>query len=157
MAIQITGIEEIDKKLRELTDKEARRIMRRAMKKAIQPTVTQAQSNAPVLTGQTRAAIQLMPMKRSRKAKSFGFRVCIGKKDYVGDQFYGAFQEYGFHLGKRSLSNRKFIEGKHFMQKAYDSTKEQVKTAALDEINKGLDRFIKRRDKKAAKAKEGSK
>jgi hypothetical protein len=42
----------------------------------------------------------------------------LGKGFFRGDEFYGAFQEFGWKAGKRGRFNRRSIPGKHFMQRA---------------------------------------
>lgn len=59
--------------------------------------------------GQLRKATKLRSIKRSRI--SAGVRVGFGDKDFVGDQFYGAFLEYGFHARGTKVPGRGMLKG----------------------------------------------
>jgi hypothetical protein len=60
--------------------------------------------------------------------------VSASSKWYSGDEFYAAFQEFGFKAGRTQ------VEGKHFLQNAAESKKDEaarVVTERLRELIEG--------------------
>lgn len=104
---KVTGISQIKKALllleRRLVRKVISQVLREANKKFIKPAVEQ---NAPEDTGKLKRAIKIKAQKRKRG--SIGVNTQIGDKDFQGETFYAAFQEY--------------LDGpnKGFMRKAFD-------------------------------------
>ena len=73
-------------------------ILRKATRKTTKPVQASARAWAPHDTGDLEASIRVRALKRSRKNKDIvGSRVVTSQYDslYKGDQFYGAFQEFG--------------------------------------------------------------
>lgn len=126
--LKITGVREIDKALRELEPKIAKKVLRQAMRKSMKVVQKAVKENVPVDEGQLRDAIKVRAGKRSRKG--FTIEVQIGEGDFVGDTYYGAFQEYGTSK----------MEGKGFMRKAFDETAEQARKEAIELIRKGIEK-----------------
>jgi uncharacterized small protein (DUF1192 family) len=92
-----------------------------------------ARARAPVSDdggGALRKSIKLRVMKRRSTSKYVGMKVATSDKWFVGDEYYAAFQEFGWHVGKRTKEmlrkdwdresdTRKFIPGKHYMEDVY--------------------------------------
>jgi HK97 gp10 family phage protein len=91
--VVLTGVKEIDRALRQLERKMAAKVVRQAINKALKPIEARVKELAPVESGQLRDSLKVraMPYKKGRIA----FEVRTAKGDFKGDQFYGAFQEYG--------------------------------------------------------------
>lgn len=127
-AFRITGIAEIDRALRELEPKIAKKVLRQACRKALKPVKDAAQANAPVKSGQVKKAIKVKAGKRRRD--QIRLDVTIGAGDFVGKQFYGSFLEFGTES----------IEAREFLRRAYESQQEQARRIAQAEILKGIER-----------------
>lgn len=114
---EVRGGAQLKRHLDQLADVEIKKILRKAMRAGAKVILPAARANAPVgAAGRLRKAIRVRAAKRSRKY--IGMTVTVGKELFKGDEFYGAFQEFGWKTGKRRSPNRKQIAGKHFLQKA---------------------------------------
>jgi len=133
----MVGDKELNRRLKALATNLGKKIVRKAARPAMKPIHAAAKANAPRRTGLLQKSIKIRAQARSRKW--FGVRVTIGKGDYKGKTFYGAFQEYGWKTGKKGSENRKEIEDKHFMKQAFDSHKEQARTIFYAGLRAGLD------------------
>lgn len=123
---EVTGIDEIDKALAEMEKKVAKKLLKDAMKASMKPMLAAARAAVPVESGSLKKNIKLRTAKRSRT--SFGFEIGVGEKDYSGEQFYGAFQEFG--------TSR--MEPKGFLRRAFDENKDAATQAAIQAIKSGL-------------------
>lgn len=140
--LQITGLDQINKKLKELDSKVGKKIVRKALRIALKPMQQKVKANVPVDTGQTKRAIKILAGKT--KKGRISIRVVLGKGYYKGDSFYGAFQEFGHFQGSRKLgASRKEIPGKHFMRDAFEAEKEHTKSEAERLILEGINEAIK--------------
>lgn len=129
----ITGVKALDRKLRQLEPKVARKVIRQALRKALRPVQARVKQLAPVgETGQLKRAVKIRAA-RSRRRGEIKLRVVIGKDDFTGTQFYSSFTEYG--------SSKQ--PAQHFMRRAFDSTKDEAKRTAISEIRAGIEREAK--------------
>lgn len=117
MKVKITGIKKIDKKLRQLEPKFAKKQMRKALretqKKQMLPDV---KNNAPTDEGDLKKALTVKSGKRSRYKMSMN----VTFKDDALEDFYPRFVEYGApEIGR---------EPNPFMRRAFDAKKETVKS-----------------------------
>lgn len=135
-AIQVKGGAALRRKLRELADKDVKAVMRKALRAGAKVVLPEARSNAPVLTGKLKRNIRVRSAKRSRRY--VGATVTTSEGFFKGDDFYTAFQEFGWRKGKRGPNawrinkkgkrvrrRSKFqqiafgrVPGKHFMERA---------------------------------------
>jgi HK97 gp10 family phage protein len=142
----ITGVKALDRKLKALEPKVAKKVIRQALRKAAKPVQARTRALAPVgETGQVKRAVKIRASTRTRK-KVIRLRVLIGKGDFVGQQFYGAFAEYGTKqsgTGRKGGRRRPGQKGQHFMKRAFDQTKDQARRIAIDEITAGIEREAK--------------
>lgn len=125
-----TGDKKLDRMLREFEPKLAKKIIRRTLRKAAKPVLETARQHAPVLTGALKRSLKVRAMKRSRRNKNkYGVRVITGDDFFKGEQFYGAFIEFG--------TSR--IEAKPYLRPAYDNNKTSVRDVFRREIKKEIE------------------
>jgi HK97 gp10 family phage protein len=151
----ITGDKELDRLFQMLPDGMQKRVLRPALRAAAKVIQAQAVANAPKDTGALKKSIKVRAGKRSRKG-IVRVNVTTSKDSttlYKGKQYYGAFIEFGHHVGKRTAEvkrtqkanpgtrvsgGRRFIEPKPFMRPAFDSKKKEATKVASDLIAKGI-------------------
>jgi HK97 gp10 family phage protein len=141
--LRIEGADDILKALKQLEPKFAKKAVRKAMRVGLKPILTTARANAPVKSGKIKKAIKIRAAKRKRNR--VGVRIKIGEENFVGKGFYGAFQEFGWKTGSRKSppDQRTQIEGKHFMENAFDSRGHEAMNLTRDELKKNLDETVK--------------
>jgi hypothetical protein len=70
-------------------------------------------------------------------------RIRLGRGTFfVGDQFYGGFQEFGWKPGKRGGPRGAEIPGKHFMEKAFKAGAPAAIQATLTELANGFEQVV---------------
>jgi len=131
--LTVQGDRQVISKLHDLENKVARRHLRTALRAGAAPIRDAAKADAPSRTGLLASEIKI---KAGRSGGGIvSVMVTIGKK-----AFYGAFVNSGHFLGHRlrgkfneknyhqaSLAaGRKFVPGKHFMDRAYESKKREA-------------------------------
>jgi hypothetical protein len=97
------------------------------------------QAFAPSLSGRTRSAVVIKTTKT--KKGQVVTRVQLDKGFYKGDAFYASFQEFGWHAGKRSNPDRKFIQGKHFFRQGMQAHTGDVPQRICADIADGIERL----------------
>lgn len=123
----ITGIEEIDRRLKTLSNRVRNKIVRAAMRKGMKLVQGRVQAKAPVDTGKLKRAVKVRALDaKYRRRGDLGIEVRIGEGDFKGDTFYAAFQEYG----TRKMS------GRHFMEAAYAEEGESARRITVNELLK---------------------
>ena len=121
--IKLEGAKELVAKLEKLEANIQKKILKNALRLAIEPIANAAQARAPIETGALRSAIRVRAMTRMRQG-TVGVKVDL-RGGVTGEQFYGSFQEFGFKVGRRALgSQRTQIPGKHFLEIAFNTNKE---------------------------------
>lgn len=148
----ITGVKEIDRALKALEPKVAKKVLRKALRESLKPVKARVEQLAPRgPTGQTAKKVKILAATRTRK-KVIKLRVVIGKGYFIGEQFYASFTELGTKRSGRGFT-RGFFQGKtrnvgqkaqHFMKRAYEQTKDQAKATAVAEIKAGIEREASR-------------
>lgn len=93
--VKITGAAELQKKLRGLPDKVAKKHIRAALRKGAKIIRDEARRLAPKDTGHLVDSIKVRAAKRMKRG-SFGIQVITGAGDFAGDEFYASFYEYGY-------------------------------------------------------------
>jgi HK97 gp10 family phage protein len=148
--IEIQGGRELERALRALPGKVAKKIVRKALRAGAKPIQQDAKARAPKKTGKGAKSIKVRATKRRRKG-TIGISVQTSAGDFAGDEFYMSFLEYGFNKvptyrgrdGKiystpRGTKPTTKIEGKKFMAKAFDAKKDdavrQISTVLRTEI-----------------------
>ena len=143
LTLSARGDKAILKKLKGLLPKVRRKVISKAAKTAMRPVLSAAKSNAPTKSGRLRKSLRLRALKRNRKGK-IGVTVSTSAKWFAGDEYYGAFQEFGWKAGKRTNAmrrknnvepdERKQIPGKHYVENAYKSHGEQALRSFMTEV-----------------------
>ena len=103
--VKLTGIDAIDKKLKELEPKLANKLSTKVMRKAAKPVLAAARAKVPVDEGTLKKSLTIRAMTRRHKHK-VGARVMtkppskwqksIGSR---GDAFHALFVEFGWKYG----------------------------------------------------------
>lgn len=138
-AVQIRGVEEIQRRLRELETRTAKKATRTALRAGAKIILDEARATAPVRTGLVRRAIKVKAGKSSKGMVSV--LVQLGSKMFAGKSFYGAFVNFGHFMGKRLAgrwrgaerkerytaasvaAGRVFVPGTHWMERSFESKK----------------------------------
>ncbi|OJW26900.1 MAG: hypothetical protein BGO49_21505 [Planctomycetales bacterium 71-10] len=131
--VVVTGVEEIDRRMKTLVPRLQKKVIRQSMRKAMKIVAAATRARVPVDTGLLKASIKVRATKFKRRGR-LGVEVRAGEGDFKGDTFYGGMVEYG----------TKRMPPRPFMAPAYDETKEQAKGVAMDEILAGIEREASR-------------
>jgi HK97 gp10 family phage protein len=93
--VVITGLDEIDARLKRLDAAVAKKVLRQASRVSFKPALAAARSNAPSASGFLRKQIKLVAVKRSRRGK-VGMKVQVGAnmRSEIG-KYYASFHEHG--------------------------------------------------------------
>lgn len=133
MGLKITGIKEIDKKLKQLEPKVAKKMMRKALRAAQKAMTKEVKNNAPTDEGDMKKAVTTKAGKRSRYKAS----VNTTFKDDGLQDFYPRFVEYGApEIGR---------EPNPFLRKSFDAKKEEVKRTAETKLLELVDEEAKKK------------
>lgn len=167
----IEGLSDAKRALEELTRDMRRRVVRGALLAAARPIVQAAKANAPVRTGLVKKRIGTFTskIKNGRKGeygvyiKPRATRAARKTKNRAQDPYYYKFQEEGFHAvgGRRvgggsrrrkatlaklvRVGRARFIPGKAFIGRAFESQKYAAVKAFVAEIKKRIDLANRRR------------
>ncbi len=97
----VTGIEELNAKLRQLRGPLAKKAIRKSSREALKPLAPKVARAAPQRTGRLSRATKVRALKRSRN--KIGSRVTTSKsgRGFRGKAFYGWFIEKGWKTGRR--------------------------------------------------------
>jgi len=79
--VVVTGVDELDRKLRGLAPRARRRIVRNAVKAALGPVEAEAKARAPVRKGELRDEIGVVRDLRTKSRKTIGYEVAIKGSD----------------------------------------------------------------------------
>jgi HK97 gp10 family phage protein len=136
-SFKLNGFDGLDRALAELEPRLARKIERQGLREAAKVIQQEAVANAPEDTGTLKQSIKVRAIKRK---KGFcGVQVTTGQGFFRGETFYGAFIEFGHHVGSRKLGDaRAFVPPRPFMRPAFDSKKEQAAAAVAESVRQAL-------------------
>jgi HK97 gp10 family phage protein len=137
-SFKVEGLRELHDKLRTLDDKIAKKVIRAALKNAAQPILHAARSKAPVKSGLLVSTLTVKTGSSKRKG-TITARVQTKAGDFKGEDFYGAFQEYGWMHGDTH------IPGKGFMRAAYDENKDKALRIFQQEAGAGIEKEAKKK------------
>lgn len=148
----IAALEWLDKKVR-------RKVVSKAMRAGAKVIQQRAKANAPKgETGNLKRAITVRASKyigrRKKNRNEVSFNAQIGAGNFKGKTFYGAFQEFGHHVGKRSTAlrdykratgedPRRFIEGKHFIERAGKQGEGEAVSVIISTLRQGIEEAAK--------------
>lgn len=133
------------RKLKTMIPKTRKKVLGKAARTAMKPVLAQARANIPVKSGQMRKATKLYALKKNRRG-NIGVRISCGEKQFTGDQYYGSFQEFGWHPGRRTTKtvtdSREWREGGHFVQEAYESGGERALQTFMAEVPREIEKMM---------------
>lgn len=137
--VELHGDVELIRKLNSLPGRVQRGAFRTAARKSGKILASEQKRRAPVESGQTKRAIKVRAIKRTRTG--VGVTVGTSQKDYTGDQFYAAFVEYGHKQGHRRLgANRVFIPARPFLRPAFDAKIGEMEAVYRSELKVQLEK-----------------
>jgi HK97 gp10 family phage protein len=117
--------------LGELAPKIRNKAIRKGLRVGAKIVRDAAVANAPVKSGLTQRSIKV----RAAKVKGgIGVQVVVGERDFVGDTYYAAIVEHGWNRIDPRTHQRRWVEGKHWLQHSYDQTESQASSAAFQTI-----------------------
>jgi len=131
MKIEIEGVKKLEKRLKSLEPKVGKGIVRGALKDAAKPLLQEAKERVPVKSGDLKKSLRVRTMKR--KKGRYGVEMATKDGWFKGDQYYGAFLEFG----------TKNMPAKPFMRPAYDNKKDEAASIIKSRIKSGLKRLGK--------------
>lgn len=147
IALWVRGDARVLSKLKEIVPKLRRKVLSKAARTAMRPVLAAAKANSPHKTGSLRQSLRMRALKRNRRGR-VGVRVGTSRQWFKGDEFYGAFQEFGWKSGKRMRKsqvdagiqdNRKQIPGKHYVENAYLSHGQQALNSFMQSVTEQID------------------
>jgi HK97 gp10 family phage protein len=164
--VEIKGGKELDAALQTLDKKVARKVVSASLRVGAKLVQAGAMANAPVLAvarggkhprtpGALRNAIKVRAARKNDKGTVAIF-VGPGKKWFVGDQFYAAFQEFGWKAGARSSSKggpgfgkdahlndrRRKIPGEHYVEYAFEELADAAVASIVDAAQKLIEEAV---------------
>lgn len=154
--VLLQGGAELERRLKLLPVKVAKKVVRKALREAAKPIQKDAKARAPKLTGKGAKSIKVRAFKGRRKG-SIGVTVQSSAGDFAGDEFYMSMQEFGWKKVPtyRGANGRLYskprgskpvtpIAGKRFMAKAFDAKKDDavrtfatIAAAGIEQAAKG--------------------
>ena len=138
IGMEIVGLEELERAFLMLPAAVAKKAIRQNLRAGAKIVLAQAKENAPVDSGDLKRSLKVRAGKRSRNTISI--RVATGKDWFKGDTFYGAFVEFG----------TKRMEAQHYVQRAYETTKDKVIAMLKIGITTAIDAAVRALKSKAA-------
>lgn len=158
--MEVQGLKETQAKLKQLSAKVAKQHTRTALKAGAKPIATQAKGNIKTRSGTTERSVTIRSSTRKGLICAI---ITLSKKLFTQKKgYYGDAEEEGHFTGprlskeltkgagakeayqKRSVAaGRKFIEGSHFLERAYKTQKD----AAMAIINEKLVELIEKEGK----------
>lgn len=131
MNVDVVGLAEVENALKGMGRKLATREAGNALRAGARIIRDEARKNAPVLSGALKKSL-IVRTGRSRGDWK-NVIVGVGKKWFVGDQFYAAFLEFGWKHGSRKRGDaRKQIPGRHYVESAYKTQRQRALRAVTD-------------------------
>lgn len=128
-AFAISGGEALHAALAEVGKSMEKKILARAMRDAAKPILNDAKRRAPVLSGQLRKSLKIRALQRNRKKGQVGVAISTDKGFFKGDEFYGAFHEFG--------TSR--MPARPFIRPAFEANKARAVKIVGEAIKLGLE------------------
>ena len=134
--ISLEGARELIAKLERFTPDVSKRIMTQALRRAAEPILAQARSNAPG------TRIKRSLKIRAGKSSSKGVSVLVTTRagDFKGHEFFAGFLEYGTkeRVQKKAKRRTGKVAARHFMKEAFESRKGEAEALIADELRAGI-------------------
>jgi hypothetical protein len=151
----VTGDKALDALLATLPMKMQKKVFRKGIRPVVRSIVLPAaQSNVPSDTGALRGSLKLVALKsnvvsftrsngkagkRNLNANKVGVQVMTADGFYKGDQFYGAFTEFGTKERKhKSGKNVGKVEEVGWLRKSVYENEQQVKSSVLAAVTEQI-------------------
>lgn len=146
--IHVDGLKELDRALGELPKATGKNVIRRVLRKSLEPILTAAKANAPVATGRLRDSMVISSqLKRSQKRSSASSR---GITMYVGPGADGKVRSAPHaHLVEFGTARQ---PPHAYMRPAFDANKNLVIEIQQRELHPEIQKAWARLVKKAARA-----
>lgn len=129
VSFDIKGLDKLIKDLKQLEPKVQKKVVRKTLREGSKVIHREIKSNTvPVDSGDLRKSIKVRAGKRKRNTISVTIQTSDKENVFTGDQYYGAFQEFGTSK----------MPGKHYMEKAFNSKEEEAKAKMMDILAKGI-------------------
>lgn len=128
--VTVIGAAELEKKLMSFEPKLARKVIRKALREAAKPVLAAAKANVPVDEGDLKKSLKVKALKK-RKKGTYTIQVATSDGWFKGDQFYGAFLEFG----TSKMAARPFI------RPAYDSQEGVAGKIIMQHLRKGIEQI----------------
>lgn len=148
VTVVLTGDKKVNRMLREISGTQGKSVIRKAARAGIKVVLPAAKRYAPSRTGLLRRNIKVRTLRRSRTR--VGARITIGAESFQGKTFYGAFQEWGWRVGKRqgltkaALATRPKVPGKFFLKRAADSKRNSALIVYHAAIKRGVEEIARK-------------
>lgn len=135
------GIEETRRALEELGPKVEKKVIRKGLREGAKEVLAAARAEAPERSGILKKNIKIRSGRGSKG--TIVLTVGVGAKDFKGPTFYASFILFGWHSGPRRLGDaRKFNQPNNFLQRAFDSTKEQAVSTTIESWKDLIDEIV---------------
>jgi len=137
---KIFGIKEIDKKLKRLTPKLGKKIVRKALRAGCAPIKEEAKTRCPVDTGRLRNSISIKIKAGARSRKKLEVMVTTSESTMamtVGDAWYGAVVEFG-------APNRPSYTAKAFLRPSLDQKRNEARGIAINKTQELIESELNR-------------
>jgi len=131
MNIKIEGAKELERKLLSMEPKLARKSVMRALRAGARPILARAKALVPAPTGALKKSLKIRALKKRRY--SHGVMVATSEGWFKGDEFYGAFVEFGTSK----------MPPHPFMRPAFDAEKKNAEQIIAAELRKGIEQVGK--------------
>jgi hypothetical protein len=132
--IIITGIKDIDRKLRTLEPRIQKKVVRSSMRKGLKLIAAEVKSQVPVLSGLTKSAVKTRAVKKRRRG-SIELEVLVDgkvpgliKPSAKGPVFYPAIVEYKMDP---------------FMRRSFTAKGEAARQVTLESLRNGIEQEVK--------------
>ena len=133
----LTGFDEVSRKLRGLAPKLQKKALRNASRKAMNIVRNQARSNAPVDSGLTKRNI-VTQVKSRRSAVTARVGIRGGGRKQGSNPFYWRFIELGFY----NVKAKRFIKANPFMRNSLSQNTEKVTDTMAKELKTAIENEI---------------
>ena len=165
--VSIEGLKDAKEAIEALTRDMRKKVVRGALRDAAKPIVQAARANAPVKTGlvRKRLGVSASKLKRGKNGEVGVYirpratSLARKTKNRALDPFYYRFQEAGFHaVGSKRInggrknraarlkaSGARFVPGKKFMGRAFESQQRSALAIFQDAIKKRIEQANQRK------------
>ena len=127
-SFEVIGLNLIERKLKNMEPKLAKKIVRSSLRKAAKPVLQAAKANCPYLSGDLKKSLKVRALKKRKHSYAVGVSSSNKKHWYKGDQFYAAFIEFG--------TNK--MPARPFLRSAYDTQGERARKILINELKAGI-------------------